>query len=79
MYWLFRLKNKLSMEHLRLLYIVTLRPVWSYAIPIWGSTADWNYKLIQVFRNKVLQAIAAASKYVSIEQLHHDLNIDTVK
>ncbi len=79
MFWLFNVRNKLTLENKRLLYIAVLRPVWTYAIQLWGCTADSHYLIIQRFQNKVLRKMVGAPWFLSNEQLHRDLNIDYVK
>ena len=79
MFWLFGTRNKLTLRNKRLLYIAILRPVWTYAIQLWGCTADSNYLIIQRFQNKVLRIMTGAPWYISNEQLHRGLNVDDVK
>ena len=79
LFWLIRPQSKLSFSRKRLVYITMIRPVWTYAIQLWGSTSNTNYKIVQRFQNKILRKITNAPWYLSNEQLHHDLNILPVK
>jgi len=79
MYWLFRKGNKLSLENKRLLYISILRPIWSYAAPIWGSAADSNLLVLQRLQNHIIRKMTGALWYIRNDCLHSDLNLPTVK
>jgi len=79
MFWLMRAKNKISLANKRLLYVAILRPIWTYASPIWDCAADSNLRILQRFQNLVLRRITGAPWYVTNEQLHNDLEIATVK
>lgn len=37
---LFRSRNHLGLENMRLLYVTVLQPLWNYGLSIWGYTAD---------------------------------------
>ncbi len=34
MFWLFKAKSHLSLYNKRLLYVMALRPLWSYGLPV---------------------------------------------
>ncbi len=57
LYWLFRIKNQLSLNNKRLLYVTILRPAWSYSIEVWGCAAKSNLLVLQRFQNKVMRKI----------------------
>lgn len=78
MFWMFRHTNRLSLANRRLLYQTVIRPVWTYGIQLWGSTATTNYNVIQTFQNKVLRKITGAPWFVRNDTLHADLKIETV-
>lgn len=78
LYWLLGSRSPLSLANKRLLYLSTLRPVWAYALPVWGCACDSLRATIQRFQNKSLRAIAGAPWFVRNETLHHDLRLPTV-
>ena len=71
-YSTFSVYNKL------LLYQQVLKPVWTYGIQLWGCTSENNRSIIQRCQNKVLRGIVDAHWYVRNDNLHKDLNVETV-
>lgn len=78
-FWLFHPRNKLSLQNKRLLYITTLRPIWSYGAPLWGCAAESNIKILQRLQNTILRKMTGTPWYVRNETLHNDLAIETAK
>ena len=78
LYWMFSPQNKLSLRNKRTLYNSVLKPIWSYAAPIWGSTAKSNIEILQRQQNIILQKMAGAPWYLRNEQLHQEINIESV-
>lgn len=78
LFWLLRSQSPLSTANKRLLYLAVLRPVWAYALPVWGCACDSLRNTIQRFQNKSLRAIVGAPWFVRNDTLHHDLQIPTV-
>ena len=76
--WLLDRKSKLSLENKILIYKAILKPVWTYGIQLWGVAAKSNINIIQQFQSKVLRMVPHAPWYVRKEQIHSDLNINTV-
>lgn len=56
-----------------------LRPIWIYALPVWGCTSNSLQAIIQLFQNESLHAIVNAPWYVRNDTLYYDLRIPTVK
>ena len=48
-YWLIERHSKLSLENKRLLYLTIFKAVWTYGLPIWGTTKDCHREVIQRF------------------------------
>ncbi len=76
--WLFRRDSGLSLENKRLLYMTVVRPLWTYALPVWGCTSPSNRQIIQRHQNKALRLVAGAPWYVRNDVLHSDLQVPTV-
>lgn len=79
MYWMLRAKSHLSLSNKRLLYVMILRPIWTYGIPLWGSAANSNIQIIQRLENIILRKITGAPWYITNYQLHQDLDLETVQ
>lgn len=78
-HWLLSGRSKVTLENKLLLYKCILKPVWTYGIQLWGTTADSNVEILQRFQSKVLRSIINAPWYVSNSCIHRDLAIPTVK
>lgn len=79
MYWLLGRNSNLSIENKLLLYKQVLKPIWTYGIQLWGCTCASNRLIIERFQNKVLRGIVNAPWYIRNDDLHRDLQIETVK
>jgi len=79
MFWMLRANSRLSLENKRLLYIMILRPIWTYGIPLWGAAATSNINIIQRFQNGVLRKITGAPWYLTNQQLHEDLAVERIE
>ena len=55
-----------------------LKPVWTYGIQIWGCTSQSNRNIIQRFQNRLLRGIIDAPWYIRNDNLHNDLDVETV-
>ena len=78
MYWLMNRYSTLSVYNKLLLYQQVLKPVWTYGIQLWGCTSENNRSIIQRCQNKILRGIVNAPWYVRNDNLHKDLNVETV-
>jgi hypothetical protein len=55
-----------------LIYKTAIKPIWTYAIQLWGCAGKSNIALIQRAQSKILRAITNAPWYVSNHTLHID-------
>ena len=67
--------SALSLYNKLMLY---LKPVWTYGIQLWGCTSQSNRNIIQRFQNRVLLGIVDAPWYIRNDNLHKDLDVETV-
>lgn len=79
MYWLLNRKSKLSLDNKVLLYKSMIKPIWTYGIQLWGSTANSNIEILERFQSKLLRIIVDAPWYVTNEIIRRDLHIPTIK
>jgi hypothetical protein len=75
MYWLLGRKSKLSTNNKLLIYKAILKPMWTYGIQLWGTTANSNIDILERFQSKVLRLTVDVSNSV----IRKDLQIPTVK
>ena len=78
MYWLLGQKSVLSTYNKLMLYRQVLRPIWTYGIQLWGCASQSNRDIVQRFQSKVLRGIASAPWFVRNDNLHKDLDVETV-
>jgi len=62
-----------------LIYKQILRPILTYACPVWGKCATSHISKIQIFQNKVLRIIANAPWFIRNVNLHKDLQIQDIE
>ena len=79
MNWLLGRRSKLSLANKLLIYNVILKPVWTYALELWGSASTSNIEIIQRIKNKVLRCISNAPWFTRNEEIHGYLEIPTIK
>jgi hypothetical protein len=79
MYWLMNKKSKLSIKNKLTIYKAILKPVWTYAIELWGCSKPSNTKILQTYQSQTLRMITNAPWYVSNLTLHNDLKIPFVQ
>ena len=56
MYWLLGPRSQLSHENKIRIYKAILKPVWTYAVQLWGTACDSNIKSINRWHLEPLQA-----------------------
>ena len=52
--------------------------MWTYVIQLWGCTGQSNRNIIQRYQNRVLRGIVDAPWYIRNDNLHKDLDVETV-
>jgi len=77
-YWLMGRYSALSVYNKLMLYQQILKPVWTYGIQLWGCASQSNRNIIQRLQNRVLQGIVNAPWYIQNDNLHEDLDVETV-
>ena len=71
-------KSSLSPKNKILLYKTMIRPVITYAAPIWGCARPKLMYKIQVIQNKLLRHAINAPWYFRNDQIHDDLDIENI-
>ena len=70
--------SALSVYNKLMLYQQFFKPVWTYGIQLWGCTSQNNRNIIQRFQYRVLRGIVDAPWYIRNDNLHKDLDVETV-
>ena len=70
--------SALSVYNKLMLYQQIFKPVWTYGIQLWGCASQSNRNIILRFQNRVLRGIVNAPWYIRNDNLHKDLDVETV-
>lgn len=79
---LYPLLNKystLSVKNKKLLYTAIIRPILTYAAPVWSGVSDTSFNKLQRIQNKCLRLVLSRDRYAKIDDLHKQTNITTIK
>jgi hypothetical protein len=68
--------STLSSHNKLILYILMIRPILTYAAPVWSNTSTTNYRHLQTLQSKCLRVIGNYPRRTSIHLLHSTLNIE---
>lgn len=79
LYPLINKNSKLPIESSLSIFKYIIRPSLTYACQIWGGTAPSNFQKLQVIQNKFLRWTVKAPWFIRNDQIHHELQIDTLK
>lgn len=75
LYPLIARNSKLSIDNKLLLYKSYLRPILTYAAPVWATASDCHIKSISASQNTTLRQITDADWYIRNRNIHKDLKI----
>ena len=74
-HWLTSRKSKLSIENKLKIYKTTIKPIWTYGIPLGGTAAMSHINKIEIIQAKILRTIVNAPWYVRNDDIRRDLGI----
>ncbi|GFS97291.1 RNA-directed DNA polymerase from mobile element jockey [Trichonephila clavipes] len=72
-------KSKLNRHNKMLIYTLILKPLLTYASPIWAHAARTNINLIESSQNTILRIILDAHWYMRNEGIRKSCNIPTIR
>ncbi|GFT15816.1 RNA-directed DNA polymerase from mobile element jockey [Trichonephila clavipes] len=72
-------KSKLNRHNKMLIYTLILKPLLTYASPIWAHAARTNINLIEISQNVILQQIVDAHWYMRNADIRSALKIPTIR
>lgn len=78
LYPLLNRKSSLRFQCGSLIYKSLLRPLLTYACPVWGGATPSTIRRLQTFQNKVLRIILNAPWFIRTTQLHRELGFNTI-
>lgn len=71
-------KSTMHISNKKLLYKMLIRPIITYAAPVWCNISKTNMLLLQRFQNKQLRLILSADRYIRINDLHSRTEIEFI-
>ncbi|GBN12516.1 putative RNA-directed DNA polymerase from transposon X-element [Araneus ventricosus] len=78
LYYVMGKNSKLSLRNKLLLYKTLLRPIMSYASPVWGAAAKTHINKLETAQNKIARQITQAPWYVRNKQIQKELKLTSV-
>lgn len=75
LYGLIGRQSSLPLSRKLTIYKYFLKPIWSYACPIYGTAKPSNLSRLQTAQSKILRTITNSPWYVRNETLHNDLQV----
>lgn len=79
LYPLLAKKSALSQRNKKLLYTVMLRPIITYASPVWMGVSKTALRPLQSYQNKMLRLITNKDRYTKVTELHQLTDIQTLR
>lgn len=76
---IFNRKSALTIKNKILLYKQLIRPILTYACPVWSNTCKNNFNKLQVIQNKAVKIIYNTPYYTNLKKLHTRYSIPTIK
>ena len=70
--------STLSPQNKRLIYVQIIRPIITYAAPVWCSISKAQFNRLQRIQNKFLRCITSAGRYTKITDLHAMASIERI-
>lgn len=75
MYPLLAKNSPLDQKTKQLIYTVILRPILTYAAPVWSSASVTAKRKLQTYQNKMLRLITNSDRYTRIENMHRETHM----
>ena len=71
--------STLSIPNKLTLYKPRIRPILTYAAPVWSNTSSYNYRRLQISQSKCLRIIGNYPRRTRIRRLHTTLNVTPIR
>lgn len=78
-YPLLNRNSKLSVQTKKLLYTAIIRPIITYAAPVWCSMSKSSFLKLQWIQNKCLRLVLNKDRYTTIKALHEQAGVETIE
>jgi len=71
--------STLSIPNNITLYKLCIRPILTYAAPVWSNTSSYNYRQLQISQSKCLRVIGNSPRRTPKPRLHTTLNVTPIR
>ena len=71
--------STLSLHNKLTLYKLLMRPILTYAAPVWRNTSFSNYRHLQILQSKCLRVIGDYPRRTPISHLHSTLLLEPIR
>ena len=78
LYPLINNRRKINIKTAVTLYKSLIRPILTYACPVWGYSAKIHIKKVEVVQNKILYMITKLPRVTPLRTLHREVGIETI-
>ena len=78
LHYILNARSKLSLKCKLRIYTACIRPIMTFACPVFAHTKPYHLHKMQTLQNRFLRKATGAPPYVRNEQLHVDLKIPTM-
>lgn len=72
-------RSKLALRNKVRLYLACIRPIMTYACPVFAHVAKSNVNSLQVIQNRFMRKATGCPWYMRNKNLHIDLNVPSIK
>jgi len=72
-------KSQLSLSNKLPVYTLTLKPIWTYGIQLWGCASNSHLDILERFQSKALRMLTNAPWYVPNAIITNDLSVTTIR
>ena len=79
LYWLIGRKSQLSLSNKLPVFTLTLKPIWTYGIQLWGSASNSHLDTLDRFQSKALRLLTNAPWFVPNAIIRNDLRVTTIR
>lgn len=78
LYPLINRKSQMNIRNKLIIYKAILRPVLTYACPIFANCASTHLRQMQIFQNRCLKIISNLPKWHNTDDLHYQTNVNMI-
>ena len=72
-------KSQLSLSNKLPVYTLTLKPIWTYGIQLWGPASNSQLDILERFQSKALRMLTNAPSFVPNAIIRNDLRVTTIR